>query len=362
MTRVQSVRASVYRIPFDRPEADGTLSWDHTTVVAAEVAAGPVVGLGFTYGPRACAALIRDVLTDRIVGLDALDVPRIWSSMVESVRNDGRAGIASMAISAVEIGVWDAKAKLLEVPLYRLLGAARDAVPVYASGGFVSLTDEELGHQLATWAGELGYPRIKMKIGVDRGSDPRRDLDRVALARKAIGPDVELFVDANGAYRRKEAIRIGRAVASEGVTWFEEPVSSDDLEGLREVRAAIEPEVAAGEYGYDIFGFGRLAPVVDVLQADVTRCGGIQGWQRAAAVAAAHGLELSGHTAPALHLHVACSVPNLRHVEYFVDHAQAERLLFNGTPEPDHGLLRPDPARPGHGLTMRADIERFRKE
>ncbi|HZD16818.1 MAG TPA: enolase C-terminal domain-like protein [Actinomycetota bacterium] len=348
-------------MPFERPESDGTLTWDHTTVVIAEVRAGPVTGIGLTYGPAACAAVIRDVLAERVVGLDAFDIPAAWVSMVRAVRSAGRPGIASMAIAAVELGLWDLKAKLLEVPLFRLLGAAREEVPTYASGGFTSLDDRELSEHLRAWAAQ-GFARVKMKIGIDGGHDPARDLDRIALARKAVGPDVELLVDANGAYARKQAIRIGRALPSEGVTWFEEPVSSDDLDGLREVREATDAEVAAGEYGYDVFDFARLVTAVDVLQADVTRCGGIHGWLRAAAIAASRSMEVSGHTAPTMHLHVACAAPNLRHLEYFHDHAAVERLLLDGAVEPERGKLRPDPGRPGHGVDLRrADAERYRK-
>lgn len=361
MTEVRSVEAAAYMVRFDEPEADGTLSWDQTTAVVAEIDAGEARGLGVTYGPGACVTLIQEVLADRVVGLDALDIPRAWRAMIDEVRNAGRPGLASMAIAAVEIGLWDLKAKLLGLPLFRLLGAARDEVPVYASGGFTSMDDRDLERQLAGWTGDDGFPRVKMKVGVDRGADPGRDLDRVALARKAVGPDVELFVDANGAYARKQAIQVGRALAGEGVTWFEEPVSSDDLDGLREVRAAIEPEVAAGEYGYGPFDFARLLPVVDVLQADVSRCAGIAGWISAAALAAARSIEVSGHTAQSLHLPVAMAVPNVRHVEYFVDHDRVDRLLFDGAIAPTAGVMRPDGSRPGHGLVLRRpDAERYR--
>jgi L-alanine-DL-glutamate epimerase-like enolase superfamily enzyme len=363
MTAIQGVDVAVYRIPLDPPEADGTLTWDHTTAVVAEVRAGTERGLGVTYGPSAVAGVIRELLTEPLIGLDAFQVPAAWTAMVRAVRNAGRPGIASMAIAAVELALWDTKARLLEVPLFQLLGAARDRVPVYASGGFTSMDDEALTRQLSEWVHERGFSRVKMKIGIDRGTDPGWDIDRVTLARKAIGSAPELFVDANGAYSRKIAVRVGRALASEGVTWFEEPVSSDDLDGLHEVRGAIEADVAAGEYGYTVFDFQRLVSVVDVLQADVSRCAGIQGWLRAAGLAAARGLDLSGHTAQSMHLHVACAVPNVRHLEYFADHERVEQLLFDGVVSPREGTLRPDHRSPGHGLTLRrTDAERYREE
>jgi L-alanine-DL-glutamate epimerase-like enolase superfamily enzyme len=181
--------------------------------------------------------------------------------------------------------------------------------------------------------------------------------------RSAIGDDAELYVDANGAYTATAALRTARHLAEQGVTWFEEPVSSDDLVGLRHVREATAVDVAAGEYGYDLAYFGRMcgAGAVDVLQADVSRCAGVTEWLRAAAVAAAHGLQVSGHTAQSLHAHPACAVPNLRHLEYFSDHARVDRLLFDGVLEPTGGALTPDLTRPGMGLDLkRSDARDYR--
>jgi L-alanine-DL-glutamate epimerase-like enolase superfamily enzyme len=149
-------------------------------------------------------------------------------------------------------------------------------------------------------------------------------------------------------------VRVAHRFTDLGVTWFEEPVSSDDLDGLHEVRSAVEADVAAGEYGYDLPYFDRLlrAQAVDVVQADVTRCGGITAWLRIAARAHASNLQISGHCAPSLHAAVAASVPNLRHLEHFADHDRAERLLFDGVLDPSGGALHPDSARPGHGLRL----------
>jgi L-alanine-DL-glutamate epimerase-like enolase superfamily enzyme len=363
MTPIDGIDVAVYRIPVDPPESDGTLTWDHTTVVVVEPTGAGVRGLGFTYAPRACGSLIADVLAPIVVGLDVQDPPRAWRAMVAAIRNLGRPGIASAAIAAVDIALWDLEARLAGEPLCRHLGAARAEVPIYGSGGFTSLPDDELCAQLAGWVHEQGIPRVKMKTATDHGRDERRDLDRVALARKAIGDGADLFVDANGGYARKQSVRMSRAFGDHGVTWFEEPVSSDDLEGLHEIRSRVDMEVAAGEYGYDLAYFERMcaAGAVDCLQADVSRCAGITEWLRVAAVAAAHGLEVSGHCAPSLHAHPACAIQNLRHVEYFADHVRADRLLFDGVLEPVDGVLRPHASGPGLGLTLRRpDAERYR--
>jgi L-alanine-DL-glutamate epimerase-like enolase superfamily enzyme len=363
--RVERLDVSVYTIPTEEPESDGTLTWDSTTVVVAEPSAGAATGLGFTYGTAACATLIGEKLEPVVLGRDPMDVPSIWAEMVKAIRNVGRPGVASMAIAAVEIGLWDLKARLLNQPLARLLGPAREEVPVYGSGGFTSYPDGRLAEQLAGWVLDRGISKVKIKVAEAGGSREDRDLERVALARKAIGDRAELFVDANGGYTRKQAVRVARTLRDHGVTWFEEPVSSDDLEGLREVRDLVDIEVAAGEYGYDLVYFERMlaAGAVDVLQVDVSRCAGITEWFRAAAVAAAHGVEISGHTAQSLHAHPASATPNLRHVEYFHDHARVDRVLFDGVLEPAGGVLRPDPSRPGMGLELKRDeAERYRRD
>jgi L-alanine-DL-glutamate epimerase-like enolase superfamily enzyme len=360
--KVDRLDVGVYTVPTEEAESDGTFTWTETTVVVAEPHAGGQTGLGFTYATGACATLIRDLLAEVVVGADPMDVPGIWADMVAAIRNLGRPGIASMAIAAVDTALWDLKARLLERPLAGLLGMVRDQVPVYGSGGFTSYTDQELVAQLTGWAQGDGIGRVKMKVGTAWGSRPRRDLERVALARQALGGDVELYVDANGGYNRKQAIRLGQAFAGEGVTWFEEPVSSDDLEGLGEVRGRCPAEVAAGEYGYDLAYFRRMvqAGAVDCLQADVSRCAGITEWLRVAALAAAANLELSAHCAQSLTAHAAAAVPNLRHLEYFHDHARVDRLLFDGVLDPTGGGLRPDLSRPGMGLELkRADAERW---
>ena len=265
-----------------------------------------------------------------------------------------------MAISAVDTALWDLKARLLNLPLVSLFGQALARIPVYGSGGFTSYSIEELQEQLAGWAKQK-ISRVKMKIG----RDPHADVQRVAAARKAIGNEVDLFVDANGAYSRKQALAQAEKFAENGVNWFEEPVSSDDLEGLRLIRdrAPAGMEIAAGEYGYDANYFRRMleAGAVDVLQADATRCGGFTGFLQAAALCDAHHLQLSAHCAPALHLHVGCAVSCFRNAEYFFDHTRIERMLFDGVIDPVDGWLRPDLSRPGMGLEFKpTDAEQFR--
>ncbi len=350
--RIERLTARAFRIPTDAPEADGTIAWDSTTMVLVQIDAGGCQGLGYSYASAAACRVIDDVLRPCVSEQDAFDIPRLWLAMVGAVRNIGWRGVAACAISAVDVALWDLKARLLDLSLARLLGRARDSVPIYGSGGFTSYDDDRLRRQLGGWVERGGCRAVKMKIG----SQPERDRKRVQVAREAIGA-AELYVDANGALDRKQALRFAAEFAGLGVTWFEEPVSSDDLEGLRLLRDRTPAglDIAAGEYGYDPFYFRRMleAQAVDVLQADATRCGGVTGFLKAAALADAHMLPLSAHTAPALHLPVCCAAPRLKNIEWFHDHARIEAMLFDGAPVPRGGAIAADLSAPGLGLTFR---------
>lgn len=358
-TSVQKVDVAAYTIPTDAPEGDGTLQWDSTTLIVCEIHAASQTGFGYSYGHEA-TALVADKLADkRLLHRSPLDIPALHASMLQQVRNDGSRGIASMAISALDVALWDLKAKLLGSSVIDLLGAAQSGVAAYGSGGFTTYTNEQLTAQLSGWITE-GFKRVKMKVG----AEPSVDVERVRVARDAIGPTPALFVDANGAWNAREAIAFASKFEEFHVTWFEEPVSSDDLDGLRRVRdrAPDAMEIAAGEYGYDPFYFRRMleARAVDVLQLDATRCKGFTGFLEGSAIAASFGCSLSAHCAPSLHMHVACAVPGFRHVEYFHDHVRIEQMLFDGFIPPNDGYLTPDRSRPGLGLTFKhRDAERF---
>lgn len=353
---VADVEASAYTIPTERPEGDGTLTWDSTTWVVVRVRTDDPrlpTGLGWTYAPAAAAVVVRDLLADVVTGRSATDPARTWEAMVRAVRNAGRTGLVAMAVSAVDTALWDLAARLLDLPLHRLLGAVRDDVPVYGSGGFTTQTEDQLRDQLAGWV-EQGLPRVKLKIGESWGTAVARDLERVSIARQVVGADTEVFVDANGGYDAQQAVRVAGSLEELGVTWFEEPVSSDDHHGLRRVRESCRADVTAGEYGDSLAYFEHLlaADTVDCVQVDVTRCGGYTEWRRICALAAAYGLEVSGHCAPSLHAPAALATPNLRHQEWFSDHVRIESRFLEGFLAPTDGALRPTDA-PGHGFTLR---------
>jgi len=359
--QIDSLEVRAYTIPTEQPEADGTLKWDSHTIVLVEARAGGQAGIGYSYTQTGAVEVISGKLADVVTGCDALHVGAAWAAMWPAVRNYGQTGLVSTAISAVDIALWDLKARLLDRALVDVIDAVHDATPIYGSGGFCNYTDEQLADQLRGWVG-AGIPRVKIKTG----REPQRDQDRLGVARAAIGDDVELFADANGAFSRAQALRWAEIYRDFDVRWFEEPVTSDDLAGLRLVRdrAPGGIDVAAGEYGWNLPYFQRMldAQAVDCLQVDVTRCGGISGFLRAGALCDARSMDLSAHCAPQISAQACTGVWHLRHLEYFHDHDRIEHLVFDGCLEPvPGGLLRPDRSRPGCGLTIKeADIEQWR--
>ncbi|MEW2292896.1 enolase C-terminal domain-like protein [Streptomyces sp. NPDC006743] len=362
--RIDAVDVHAFELPTDGPggtEQDGTLEWDSTTMVLVRVHAGGRTGLGYTYGDVSVAAFLSGTLAPLLTGRDPSSPPALRELMGRRIRNAGRPGVGAMAVSAADIALWDLKARLLELPLVHLLPAYHDRVPVYGSGGFTNYPPQRLADQLAGWV-EQGIPRVKLKTSRDPESDPRR----LAAVRRAIGEGPELFTDANGALGRKEALYWARRFHEEwDVRWFEEPVSSADIEGLRSLRehGPARLEITAGEYAYTSRDFVNLVEggAVDCLQADVTRCGGITAVLETGGLAAARDLDLSAHCAPAVSAHAFCAVRRLRHLEYFHDHVRFEHLVFDGTLSPDGGALRPDTSRPGLGLDVKwADAEPHR--
>ena len=357
---VESIRARAFTVPTDTPESDGTFAWTETTLVLVEARAADETGIGYSYTHAAAAMIAATLLAKVVVGRPAFDPAGAAGQMRRAVRNIGRSGVAATALSAVDAAVWDLKARLLGLPLVSLLGQVRPAAPIYGSGGFTSYDDAQMTAQLSGWVERDGCRAVKIKIGRDPGRDPHR----AAVARRAVG-DAELFVDANGAFARRQAIDVAHLLAEEAdIRWFEEPVSSDDLAGLREVRDAAPPgvEIAAGEYAYTLDDLRHMlaAGAIDVQQADATRCGGITGFMEAGVLADAHHTDLSAHCGPALHLHPACAVQRFRNIEWFHDHVRIERMLFDGAPVPRGGQIAPDLSRPGMGLAFKhVDAERY---
>ena len=357
---IDDLEVSAYYVPSESPESDGTLEWNSTTLILVSIKAGNETGIGYTYADVSVAFYIHHTLKNIIAGKNVMNIPALTSKLNREIRNNGETGIGMMAVSAIDNALWDLKAKLLNVPLAHLLGKVKNEILIYGSGGFTSQTDAELQQQLGEWA-ESDIRYVKMKIG----RDAEKDVQRVKLAHEAIGSNAELFVDANGAYEVKQAIALSNQFAKYDVTWFEEPVSSDNLEGLKFIREQVPGQIniAAGEYGYSLYYFRNMlrAGAVDILQADATRCGGISGFLKAGYLCEAYQIPFSSHCAPSVHLHAALSLPAFFIAEYFADHVRIEKMLFDGFIEPRKGVLKPDLSRPGIGIEFKhSDAEKYK--
>jgi L-alanine-DL-glutamate epimerase-like enolase superfamily enzyme len=348
----RDLEVSVYTIPTSSPESDGTAEWDSTTLVLVTIHGADRIGLGYTYAASAAADVISKMLKPLIEGENAMDIPALHRRMVGAIRNQGTGGLAMMAVSAVDTALWDLKAKILNVPLWRLLGAVKESMLVYGSGGFTSYNTAQLQRQLGRWA-EEDFACLKMKIG----RDASKDAERVSLARDAIGADAQLFVDANGAYTVKQAVEMAHRFAEFKVSWFEEPVVAEDHTGLRFIREHLPAamSVAGGEYASTLPTFRHMLEdgTVDILQADATRCGGITGFLKAGHLAEAFCIPFSSHCAPMLHLSAGLALPSFYIGEYFYDHARIESMLFDGFAEPRRGFMHPDLTRPGLGIEFK---------
>lgn len=357
---VTSGQITALRVPTDQAEeSDGTAVWDSTTVLIVELTAAGVTGLGFSYTTAGAAHVAKELIEKVVLQREAFDIPAIHSALDMQVRNWGRQGLVSTAISAIDTCLWDLKARLLNRPLLTILGKIREEVPAYGSGGFTSYTEKQLIDQLTGWASD-GLSSVKMKIG----RHPDQDVQRVSKVQKALNGRAELFVDANGAYTRKQALHKAQQFGDLGVTWFEEPVTSDDRVSLHLMVEHAPPvmNIAAGEYCY-VLDDARLlleAQAVDVLQTDVTRCGGVTNFQKIGNVCETYHFPLSAHTSPSVHATLCCALAPAINVEYFHDHARIEQMIFDGALKPVNGNLKPDLSHPGLGLELkRADAEKF---
>ncbi len=356
--KITDVTCTVLRYPHGRPIVDATIyppkagaEGRGATFVHVKTDAG-IEGLGTGTGGPAVVAVVKS-LREHLIGQDPFDVERLWEQMFWRVRGYGRKGVAFCAISCVDVALWDLKAKALGVPLYKLLGPYRDSVPIYGSGGWTSWNEQELVAELAGYV-ERGIRRVKMKVGKDFGKSEREDLQRLRAVRKALGPDVELYVDANNGYYAKQAISMAKQFEEYGVGWFEEPVLADDIEGLAAVARATSIPVATGEHEYTKYGFKDLIARggADIVQPDVARVGGITEWLKVAHLADAFNLPVAPHAAQLVHLHLACATPNLKVVEYLGVEEGYNQAVFTEVPQPKGDTWAPFPDRPGLGLEL----------
>lgn len=316
-----------------------------------------VIGLGMAPGLRAIREVIHENLSPILVGQDPFMIEKLWQDMFWRVRGFGRKGLAFQAIAAIDIALWDLKGKVLNQPIYRLLGPAHESVPIYGSGGWTNYSEAELVAEQTAYV-ERGIPRVKMKVAKNFGQSEREDIERLAAVRDAVGDDVEIYVDANNGYKAKQAIKMSQIFEQFDVAWFEEPVLADDIPGLAQVSQATTIPVATGEHEYTKYGFRDLlvAGAVDIVQPDVHRVTGITEWMKVAAMADAFNLPVAPHAVSLVHLHCAMATPNLKVVEVLGAEEQSNGVWWTEVPPyGDDGTWKPFADRPGLGLEISPD-------
>ena len=357
--KITEVTTTVVSYPHVRPVQDSTVPEPSLAIggrsqlfVHIHTDEG-VEGLGVGQAAPGARQVVEATLRRILIGQDPFNIEKLWNDMFWHIRGFGRKGVAFCALSAVDTGLWDLKAKALGLPLYRLLGPYTDTVPVYGSGGWTNMSEDELVAEMVGYV-EQGIARVKMKVGKDFGRSEREDLQRLAAVRKAVGDDVAIYVDANNGYYAKQAIYMAKEFEQFQVGWFEEPVLADDIQGLAEIRQAINIPVATGEHEYTKYGFKDLIARggADIVQPDVGRVGGVTEWMKVAHVAHAFNLPVAPHAVQLVHLHLGCATPNLKVVEHLGTALEGDAIWYTEIPEPKDGMWAPFPDRPGLGLEL----------
>ena len=314
--KITDLQVEVFSWPMRQEFFNSTVAFSRggMTLVRIETDAG-ITGFGPSYSKPVINLAIAE-LGAKLIGADPLDNEKLWAAMWVP-KAVGRRGLTTQAISAIDIALWDVKAKVAGLPLWKLLGGFRERVPAYVAGGYYAKdkTIRDLQAEMAGYA-EQGVQAVKMKVG---GAAPAEDVRRVRAVRETIGPDCRLMIDANCAYRAFEAVQFARQVEDQDVFWFEEPVGADDYRGYRRVAETTSIPLAAGENEYTRYGFRDLIAVdaVSILQPRREVCGGITEYLKIAALAQAHDFAISPHGSQEVHAHLSAALPNTQFLEFY---------------------------------------------
>ena len=328
--KINKVEAMVLTCQLYKPIMDATYTLPHRSAVLVKIATDEgVSGIGeaayFGGPPMITKMIIAKELADYIIGEDPLNIERLWEKMYQRSIKHGRKGAIIASMSGIDVALWDIKARVAGMPLYRLLGGGHEKIRAYASAGFYAEGKglRELAEEMASYVKE-GFTAVKMKIG---RLSQAEDAARVAAVRKAIGPNIDLLVDGNNAYTAYEAIKIARKMEEYDIFWFEEPVPAEDIEGSARVAAAIDTPLAAGENEFTRYGFRDLIinQALDIAQPDTTWCGGITEARKIAAMASAWNITCVPHSfssaiALVSNLHFSASITNSMFQEFDRNH------------------------------------------
>ena len=359
---IREIRTELFRLPPHRKILDAIQEFEAMEVIGVTVTADDgTTGFGFSYtigrGGTAVKTLLDDSLVPFYLGADENAPVQLWEDAWWGLHWVGRQGIFSLAVAALDIAVYDLRARRAGLPLFAFLGGARDRIPAYnTDGGWLNHDVDALVDEARMLVEEQGFRAFKMKVGKASRAE---DEQRIAAVRKAIGDDVRLMVDANMKWTAAEAIARAERFEAYDVFWFEEPIEADDVAGHRRLANATSIPVAVGESLYNRHAFASYLDqgAAAILQPDAGRCGGVTEWMRIAQMAHAANLNVSPHFLMELHVHLACAVPNALFVEHipFLDRFVEEPLV------PRDGFFEP-PDRPGHGIAfVEEKVEPYRE-
>jgi L-alanine-DL-glutamate epimerase-like enolase superfamily enzyme len=361
--KIASIRTGIVNLPADEPLAGAAENPGGTRpIVTLEMATEDgVEGLGVTFFGAALTRTLRQAVEELgalAIGEDPRRVERVAQKLRDAGGYAGPAGIFTLALSAIDMALWDIKAKALGLPLWQLLGGARQRVPTYASGALMRGLGLDRAAASARTLVEKGFREVKMQLALPGDTSPQKEVERARVLREAVGPEVKLMVDINQRWRPEQAIDIGRRLEDLGLGWLEDVTTCDDFQGLARVAAALGTPVCGGEYLWGIAPFRQMLAhhSVDIVMIDLVRVGGITQWMKVAGMAEAFNLPVVSHLIPEVHVHLIGAIPNGLTVEYM----PWLMRLFEEVPRPEKGELAM-PTAPGLGLRFSKDaLQRFK--
>lgn len=315
-------------------------------------------GFGVTYhevGGEAIKTLIDHDMAPKLIGRDPLENEVIWQEFFHYFRGVGRKGLMFCALSAVDIALWDLKGKILNLPIYKLLGGNKNKIPVYGSGGWTSYEDDQLVEEMQQIVSR-GYQMIKFKVGVEGGTNLRRDILRVQKVREAVGPEIRILLDANNCWDAATAVTFANRVKEYDIMFLEEPVFADDIPGLKRFKQGTDMPLATGEHEYTKFGARDLIlnEAADIVQMDGTRAGGFTEMLKIAAITQAWNLKFAPHAMENIHLQLMGAIPNALSLERLLLFEDLTAKIYKNPPLPEAGYMY-IPDLPGLGLELNYD-------
>jgi L-alanine-DL-glutamate epimerase-like enolase superfamily enzyme len=359
--KITAVNSQIVRLPMEEPLAGGSgFHRSHLDFVALRLRTDAgIEGIGITFfGATLTPALKHavDLLGELIIGEDPLPMESVLRKLRDTGAGAGPGGIATLAISAFDIALWDIKGKALGQSIAQLLGGLRPRIPTYASGALVRTSPLDEVLKSARILVEKGFRQMKTQLALPGDTSPRKEVERARLIREAVGPDIDLMCDINQRWSVNQAIEIGRRVEDVHFYWLEDVTTADDYDGLARVADALAQPLAGGEYLYGLTPFRHMleARSVDIVMIDLLRVGGIGNWMKVAAMAEAFNIPVVSHLLPEIQVHLVASAPNGLTVEYM----PWSFKLFEEVPQPVNGVL-PVPNKPGLGLEFNHDLSRY---